>query len=116
MYFPACLYAVQYKFYANGQRRLLMCESFCDKILDACRDAKLKGEYVRDLYRTGVAFCKSRRFDVSRVTNDSCFSYSSKNSRSDRWRNLLLNTSNRRTCPAVFFPLLFYMISSLLFY
>ncbi|GAU94104.1 hypothetical protein RvY_05936-2 [Ramazzottius varieornatus] len=76
---------LQYNFYSNGWRRLKMCASFCDAVLNACKDAKLKGDYVGVLYPTGAEFCKSRRFDVA-LNDKDCFSYNGRMPRSDpRW-------------------------------
>ena len=62
-----------------------MCASFCDAVLNACKDAKLKGDYVGVLYPTGAEFCKSRRFDVA-LNDKDCFSYNGRMPRSDpRW-------------------------------
>ncbi|OQV24577.1 hypothetical protein BV898_01637 [Hypsibius exemplaris] len=105
---------MQYNFYLNGWRRLKMCESFCDEVLDACRDAKLKGDPVGLLYKTGSEFCRSRRFDVNPDTDKSCFSYNVKKGRpGDPWRSLLSSSSRKLfLCPVVFQAI--FMLSSFL--
>ncbi|XP_055330130.1 uncharacterized protein LOC129582607 [Paramacrobiotus metropolitanus] len=64
----------QHIFYFNGWHQLIMCGSFCNTVLDACKDARLKGDLVGMLYPTGAEFCRSRRFLVA-TDNRNCFTY-----------------------------------------
>jgi len=62
----------QNAFYQNEQ--LTVCESFCNKLYDACKTATMKGDMISDLYHNGEEFCRRRRFKVD-ASNTSCFTF-----------------------------------------
>ena len=63
----------QHLFYKK--ERLTVCMDFCEVLLDACRDAILKGSKIGSLYHTGDEFCRSRGFLVNTSANGACFTY-----------------------------------------
>lgn len=54
---------------------LTVCEEFCDKLYQACGNARLKGEKLKEKYGSGKDFCESRRFKVAKMTSEGCFNY-----------------------------------------
>lgn len=55
-------------------QKLTVCKEFCDKFLDACKDATLKGSRIGDMYKDdGTEFCRSRRYEVKDRNSSECF-------------------------------------------
>ena len=57
------------------QSTLTVCEEFCDKLYQACGDARLKGEKMKEKYGSGKEFCERRRFKVAKMASKGCFNY-----------------------------------------
>lgn len=55
--------------------RLTVCEGFCNKWFAACREAKLKGMNIKDLFASGKEFCQARKFNVHSAGDGSCFAF-----------------------------------------
>ena len=53
-------------------QRLTVCREFCDKFLEACKFATLKGSTLED-YKSGTEFCLSRRYQVKDRSSNECF-------------------------------------------
>jgi len=62
---------------------LYVCEEFCDVIFNSCRNARLKGFLLEDLYSNGTEFCESRRFKTRKTNVGGCYKFDT-NSRTSK--------------------------------
>lgn len=66
----------QNTFYLQGY--LTVCEEFCNAWYHACGSAILKGSMVKELYKSGEQFCKSRSYKVKSMSTLGCFFFDKK--------------------------------------
>ena len=65
------------------RERLTVCEEFCDRWYNSCKDALLKGFTVKGLYSDGTEFCRARKFLVASGMNKNtgCYTFPLNNNR-----------------------------------
>ena len=49
---------------STGNKAVTICESLCDRVFEACKNALFRGSKLRNAFRDGPAFCEAQNFRV----------------------------------------------------
>lgn len=58
--------------------RLHICNPYCEKIYDTCKDAKYNGKTIGETYTNGEKFCEAQLFKVVKSQKERCFDFDQK--------------------------------------